>query len=204
MAMAIGIVTFFMMMMMNVCRQASKLFFDGISALHSSEKLCTVKNIPRSGYNGCCGVLFAQKRNGFCNLFLVCTLGMRKNNATRVFDLVIEEFTKVLHIHFALFNVCNGGETVQKNVFYIEVLNSTNNIRKLSNTRRLNQNAVGMVLVKYLLERFAKIANQRAANATAIHFGHFNTCILHKTAINADFAKFIFDQHEFFARISFF
>ena len=138
-AMTIGVVAFALtVVVMNVSRKACEFLFDGIAALHSSQELCTVKNIPSGGNNGCGGILFAQKRYSFCNLFLGCALCMRKNDATRVFDLVIEELTKVFHIHFALFNVRNRCETVEKNVFCIEILHSANNIGKLTYTRGLD------------------------------------------------------------------
>ena len=74
-AMAIRIVAFVLIMVMvNVSRQACEFLFNGIAALHSCQKLCTVKNIPSGSNNGCGGILFAQKRYGFGNLFLGCAL----------------------------------------------------------------------------------------------------------------------------------
>ena len=182
-----------MMVMMHISRQTSKLLFDGIATLHSCEKLRTVKNIPRSGYNRCGRILFAQKSYGFGNLFVVCTLCVRKNDAACILYLIIEKLAKVLHVHFALFNVGNRGESTEKNIFCIQVLNSTNDIRQFTYTGRFNKNTVGMIFVKNLLQCFAKVPYQRAADATAVHFGYFNAGILHKTAVNADFTEFVFD-----------
>ena len=134
MALAIGIVTFILVVMvMNVSGKAREFFFNGITALHSSKELCTVENFPRGGYNGCGGILLAQKRYGFGNLFFICALRMRKNDATCVFDLVVEELTEILHIHLAFFNVCNRGKAIEENVLGIQILNRADNIRKLAN-----------------------------------------------------------------------
>ena len=74
-AMAIRIVAFVLIMVMvNVSRKACEFLFNGIAALHSCQKLCTVENIPSGSNNGCGGILFAQKRYGFGNLFFGCAL----------------------------------------------------------------------------------------------------------------------------------
>jgi len=81
-------------------------------------------------------------------------------------------------------------------------LYGTNDVRKLSNTRGFDQNTVRMVLIQHFLKRLSKIANQGAANATAVHFGHFNSRILHKATINTDLTEFIFNQNKLFANVS--
>ena len=135
MAMAVGIVTLVLVVMMvvKVSSQACKLFFDGVATLHSGEELRTVKIIPRSGYDGCGGILFAKERYGFGDLFVGCTLRVRKNDTACIFDLVVEELTEILHIHLAFFNVGNRGKAVEENVLGIQILNRADNIRKLAN-----------------------------------------------------------------------
>jgi hypothetical protein len=152
-AMALGIITFVLVVVMvNVSRKACEFLFNGVTALHSRQKLCTVKSLPRSGYNGCCRVLFAQECYGFGNLFFICALRMRKNDATRVLDLVIEKLTKVLHIHFALHSVNNGCKAVKRSSVSNCTLGSLYNVGKLTNARRLDENSIGLVLVNNLLE----------------------------------------------------
>ena len=157
-AVTVRIVTLILIVvvMMNIRRQARKLFLNCVAALHSSKQLHAIQNIPRSSYNGCSGVLFAQECYCFCNLLIVCALCMRKNNTTCIFDLVIKELTKVLHIHFALFNIRNGSKSIEKNFFCVQILYRANNIRKLAYSGRLNKNAVGMIFIENLLECFSK------------------------------------------------
>ena len=59
-----------------------------------------------------------------------------------------------------------------------------------------------MEVVQHLFQRFSKVADQGAADASAIHFGYLNACILHKSAVDADLAEFVLDQHQLFAGIS--
>ena len=56
----------------------------------------------------------------------------------------------------------------------------------------------------HLSERFGKIANEGATDATGVHFGNVHTSVLKETAINADFAKFVFNQNNLLADICFF
>ena len=90
-------------------------------------------------------VLFSQKLNAFFNFVLTCVSGMAKNYAFCFFDLVIEKFTEVFHIHFAFVNVCNGCKTVENYIFIKHALGSLNYVRKLSNARGLYYNAVGVI-----------------------------------------------------------
>jgi len=53
-----------------------------------------------------------------------------------------------------------------------------------------------VILLQNTAERLAEITDERAADASAIHLGHFNSCVLHKAAVNADLAKFVLDQHQ--------
>ena len=203
--MTVGVVAFVLVVvvMVNVRCQTRKLLLDGVAALHSSQELLAVKNVPRSCYNGGCWIFLAQECDCFGNLFLVCALRMRQNDTAGIFDLVIEELAKVLHIHLALFDVCDRGKAVENDLIRAKVLHSADNIRKLANARGLDKNAVGVILVKHLFKCFAKVTYQGAANATAVHFGYFNACVLHKTAVNTNLAKFVFNQHQLFTGVRF-
>ena len=112
------------------------------------------------------------------NLFFVGQLGVRKDDAPGVFDLIIEKFAEILHIHFALARVYHGGKAVEYGAFRGGVLHGADNIRKFANARGLDENTVGRVLDNHFAERFAKIAHQRAANAPAVHFVDDNARVL--------------------------
>ena len=61
-----------------------------------------------------------------------------------------------------------------------------------------------MILVQHFFERLTEIAHEAAANAAGIHLGHFDAGFFQKAAVNADFAKLVFNQYQLFALISFF
>ena len=199
---AFVIVIVVMMMMLCLMMQALELFLDGIASLHRREKLLAVKLTPRGGYDGCGCIMLTQKRNCLVKLRLRNRIGVREHDASGVLDLIVEEFAEVLHIHFALFHVDDRGKSVELHSLRRNVLHCTDDIRKLANARGLDEDTVGMIGCENLLERLAEIANERAADASAVHFGDLNACVLHKAAVDANLAEFVFNQHEFFARIS--
>ena len=57
-----------------------------------------------------------------------------------------------------------------------------------------------MILRNQVINRLLEVAHQRAADAAGIEFIDDDARILHKAAIHADFAIFIFQQDDFFLR----
>ena len=208
-AAAIGIVALLivmvvmMAMMLCLVGKTLQLLLNGVAALHSSQELLAVQLIPRGGNDGGGSVVLAQKGNRLGDLFIACALGVGKHNTTCVFDLIVEELAKVLHIHLAFFNVGNCGKAVEENLLGVNFLHRLDDVGELANARGLDENAVGMVLLQNLAQSLSKIAYQGTTNATAVHFGYFNTGVLHKAAVNADLTKFVFNQNQLFARIGF-
>ena len=208
MAMAIGIVALaVMMMVMMVMRfslcQTLQFFLNCVPTLHCHQQLLAVKLSPRSRYDHRSGIMLFDQRNRLSDLLIGCVVGVREHNTTGIFNLIVEELTEIAHIHFAFVHVRNGCKTIEHRAVSSSVLHRADDIRKLSDTRRLNKNTVGTVLLKHFFESFPKISNQRTANTTAVHFGHLNACILHKSAVDADLSKFILNQYELFTRIGF-
>ena len=118
--------------------------------LHSGKNFLTVKAIPGScNYNGTLVVL-AKKLNTLGGLLLACGLCMRKHDSRCVSNLVVIELTEVLHIHFALLNVGNGGKAVKLSALLLCSFCRADDVRKLANTRGLDNNSVGLVLLKHL------------------------------------------------------
>ena len=84
----------------------------------------------------------------------------------------------------------------------VDALHRANHVAQLAHAGRLDENAVRSVLLEHLLQRFAEIADEAAADASLAHLGHLNAGVLHEAAVNADLAKFVFNQHQLFARKS--
>ena len=146
--------------------------------------------------------MLTQHSNAFGNLLFACRAGVRKHDTACVGNLIVEKLTEVLHIHFALACIHNGGERIELCTLYVQVLHRSDNVGQLADARGLDQNSVGGVLLQHLRQRLAKVTDQRAADATGIHFVDLNTCFCKKTAVNTDLTEFVFDQHQLLARIS--
>ena len=191
-----------MVMLFGFC-QSCQFFLNGIATLHGGKQLLSVQLSPRCGHDNSRSVMLLEECYCFFNFLFGCIVGVRQNDAPCIFDLIVEEFSEISHIHLALVDIRNGGKSVQHRTVRGGVLNCADNVRKLSNSGRLDENTVGMILVQHLFERLSEISNQGATNAPAIHFGHFYSCVLHKSAIDADFAEFVLNQHQFFACVCF-
>ena len=110
--------------------------------------------------------------------FLFNTIGSGQNNSRSIFDLIIIELSKVLHIDLYFTGINNCNCVTKDNLLIRYLLHCRNNIRKLAYTRRFNNNTVRSIFRKHLLQGFSKIANQAAAYTTGIHFGNINAGIL--------------------------
>ena len=79
----------------------------------------------------------------------------------------------------------------------LELQRVGNHIGELAYAGGFNHYPVRSKFTENLLQCLGKIANQCAANAAGIHLRNFHTGILQKAAVNANFAKFVLNQHDF-------
>ena len=180
-----------------------QLLFKGILVLHRLENLCAGELIPRGGNDGGVLVVLAQQSNAGFKLFGLNTVRAAQNDGVCVLDLVVIELAEVLHVHFALVCIGNGGEAIQRNVFHVQVLHGTDHIAQLAYAGRLDQNAVRVVGLQHLTQRLAEVAHKAAADAALAHLGDFNAGVLQKAAVNGNLAELVFDEDELFALKSF-
>ena len=155
-----------------------QLLFKGILVLHRLENLCAGELIPRGGNDGGVLVVLAQQSNAGFKLFGLDTVRAAQNDGVCVLDLVVIELAEVLHVHFALVCIGNGGEAIQRNVFHVQVLHGTDHIAQLAYAGRLDQNAVRVVGLQHLTQCLAKVAHKAAADAALAHLGDFNAGVL--------------------------
>ena len=119
-------------------------------------------------------------------------------------DLIIIELAKVLHIHLTLVHVGNGGKAIKRSTVLLGGLCRADNVRKLANTRGLDNNSVGSVFLKHLNQRLGEITNKRAADTAGVHLGDLNARIGKEAAVNTDLAKLVLDKNNLLACIRFF
>ena len=192
-----------MVLVLGLLGKELQLLFKGILVLHRLENLCAGELIPRGGNDGGVLVVLAQQSDAGFKLFGLDTVRAAQNDGVCVLDLVVIELAEVLHIHFALVCIGNGGEAIQRNVFHVQVLHGTDHIAQLAYAGRLDQNAVRVVGLQHLTQRLAEVAHKAAADAALAHLGDFNAGVLQKAAVNGNLAELVFDEDELFALKSF-
>ena len=93
-------------------------------------------------------------------------VNVAQNDGARVFDLILIEFTEVLHVEFTFFRVDHSRKAVQFYVLIMQILNRDYNIRQLPNAGRLDKDPLRSVFVDDLLQSSSEITYESAANAS--------------------------------------
>ena len=200
---AVALIVVMVMVMLMLVLKLLNSSLESILLLHSCENDGTVKLVPRCSNDGGIWVVLSDKLERGMDFIFLCNIGMRKNYARGIGNLVVVELTKVLHIHLTLVDVGNGSKAVELCALGVRGANSLDNVGKLTDTAGLYNNAVGVEFVKYLNERLGKIADQGAADTARVHLGNLNTRVLKETAVDAYLAKLILDKHELFTLVRF-
>ncbi len=191
-----------MVMMLMLLHHGVQLGIEGVLLSHSLHQLLAGELIPVSGHDGSSGIARAQTLDAVIELFLGEALCVTQDQAACMCDLVVEEFTEILLVHLALLGIDNGGEAVQLHVLGVKIAHRLDDVAELANAGRFDEDAVGLVVIQYLLERLAEVADQTAADAAGIHLGDLHARILQEAAVNADLAEFVLDQDELFAGVA--
>jgi hypothetical protein len=145
----------------------------------------------------------SDDRKAVGKLRLACPLGMRKNNGSRMRDLITEELSEVLHIHLAFVGIDNRNKSAKDSILGFDVLYGADDIAELSDAGRLDEDAIRSVLSQHRCKRAAEISDKTAADTAGVHLSHLNTCLAHKAAVDSDLAKLIFNQNQLFSAIRF-
>ena len=192
-----------MMVMLVFFEQLGKLGFHRALTLHRRQHILSVKLIPRRGDDDRIGILLAKERYRRRQLFLVHSTRAAEYDGVGILDLIVIKFAKIFHIHAAFAGVGNRNGATQRHRLAKNASHRAHNVRKLADTRRLDQNAVRRKAIKDLGKRFAEITHERAADTTAVHFGDLDARLAQKAAVNADLAKLVLNENYLFARIGF-
>ena len=176
---------------------------DGRLAFQRLDQLLARQLAPRGGDDGGNGIMLPQHGNGRVQLALGDGIGTGQDDGGGGFDLVVVELAEVLHIHLDLARVGHGHGVAQRDLVIRHLAHGGNDVGQLAHAGRLDQNTVGMVLGNDLLQRLAKIAHQRAADAAGVHLGDVDAGILQKAAVNADLAELVLDQHQLLPLVAF-
>jgi hypothetical protein len=149
------------------------------------------------------GILLSDESKSLLKLCIGGLVGVAEENAACILNLIAEELTEVLHIHLALVYVNYGNRAVDLGILKLSRKHGFRNVRELTNTRGLDENAVGRIFLNYLLESLAEVSDERAADASRVHLGDLDARVLEKSAVNADLAEFVLDKNDLLALVCF-
>ena len=204
---AVVLVLLFLMMMamaamvlvLHLCQGISKR----ILAFHSFQQLRAGELIPRRCNQSGLRIVLTQQCNSRIQLGLRNIVRTGKDDGACGFDLIVIEFTKILHVDLNLGRIRDRNRIPQSHLVICNLADSGNHIRKLANAGGLDDDPVGLVLRNHLIQCLAEITDQRTANTAGVHFRNVDACILQETAVNADLTKLILDENKLFALIGF-
>ena len=176
--------------------------FHRLAGFNDFQQRVSGQVIPRRRHDADARMLLFHQRAALLDALCGQQLRAAENHRRARLNLVEEELAEVLHIHAALARVHNGRATGHNEVAvaFLRALDSGEDFAQLAHAGRLNQQAVRMILRNQVINRLLEVAHQRAADAAGIQLINDDARILHKAAIHADFAIFIFQQDDFFLR----
>ena len=129
---------------------------------------------------------------------------MAKHDTTRALNLIVEKFSKVLHMHLAFISIYNGSKSAKNCPLCVCSFDRLDNVGKLTNAGGLNKNSVRGIFSNYLFKCLGKITHERATDTAGVHLVYLYTSLGKKSAVNAYFAKLIFNKNDLLALISLF
>ena len=165
---------------------------------HSGQQSLAVQLVPRGSEDGGGGILLSQQSHGGLQLLLRQLLCPGEDDGAGRLDLIVVELTEVLHIHLHLGGVGHGDEGVQLHVRLVPngVLHRHDHVGELAYAGGLDEDAVRSELLMDLAQGLVKVAHQRAADAAGGHLADLHAGILQETAVDADLAKLVFNEHQ--------
>ena len=172
-------------------------------ALHGLEQLLAGQVIPGCGDDGCHTVVLPEHGHCGIQLSLGNGIGTGQNDGRSSLHLVVVELAEVLHIHLDLARIGNRYRVAQGNLVVGHFVHRADDVGQLAHTGGLNENPVRVILLDDLLQSLAEVTHQRAADAAGVHLGNVDTRILEETAVNADFAELVFNQHQLLSLVAF-
>ena len=202
-AMLIVVVMVMIVMMLMLLLELCKCALESILLLHSGEDILAVELVPGSGNDSSGSIVLSDKLDSRLNLLCLGKVGVRKDDGGCVGDLVVIELAKVLHIHLTLVNVGNGGEAIKLGIRGLNRLNRLDNVGEFTYSAGLDDNSVGMELVKHLDKRLGEITDKGAADTSGVHLSDLDACILKKSAVDTDLTELILDEHKLFTAVCF-
>ena len=166
--------------------------------LDGGEDGLSVQLLPGGGEQHRMGVVFFEGCYGLLQLLRGELLGAGENHGAGGANLVEVELPEILQIALDFAGVYHGDIAVECKFGQVchGSLHSGDDVGQFSHAGGFDENAVGVELGIDVLQGLAEVAHQGAADAAGGHFGDLNPCFLEETAVYADFAKLVFNEHQ--------
>lgn len=171
-----------------------------VDTLHNVNYLLAVKLRPRSGDDSSIGVELAEHSGCGDDLAVGGGVGAAENDNVGIVNLIVEKFAEVADIHAAAAGINDSDLCADLAAGHAR--NGLCNVGELTYARRLDEDAVGIVLVDDLLQSRGEVADEGAADAAGIHLGYLNAGISQEAAVNGDLAELVFDKDELLALVA--
>ena len=127
-------VVMMMSMLVNMSAFRANFFFHHFllqryRMFHNFQDLCTFQFLDRCGDDCCLRVDLTKKLHCSLCFCFIYDIGTAHDDRTCIFNLVIEKFTKVSHIHFAFLCIYNSCVAVKnQSCLFCNTLNCFDNI----------------------------------------------------------------------------
>ena len=188
------LVLFFLFVLIFIFAQVCRETVSGSG--HGIEDDLAVELIPRCGDDAGFRVQFPDDGHIRFQLGRIDVLGPGQDDTGRCCDLIIEELLEVLVVDLAAGSVHNRAVAVDFQAFHRA--DCPQDVGELADTGRFNQDPVRMIGLNDLVQGSLKVTLQCAADAAAVDFVDLDAGFLQETAVNADFAEFVFYQDNLF------
>ena len=164
-------------------------------AFHCLDELLTGQLIPGSGHDSGLAIMLPQQGNSCIQLCLGNRIGTGEDDGRSRFHLVVIKLTEVLHVELDLTCISNSDSIAQLHIVTGHLLHRADHIGQLANTGGLDDDPIGSVFADHLFQCLTEITHQAAADTAGVHLRDVDTGLLQEAAVDADFTKFVFNQH---------
>ncbi len=117
-----------LIVMLMIMMHSLNYSFKSIFSFNCTNKCFRFQFTYRSSDNYSRAVFLSDKLNCIFKLFFLYGICVAHNNRACVLYLIIEKFTEILHIHFALSGINNSCKCIENDILICNALNSFNNI----------------------------------------------------------------------------
>ena len=202
MALALRIVALVLIVVMVVMVLVLHGLQLGLQAVfvHGGQDLRAAQLLPGGGDETGLVVEGLEDLGGLQGLLGLGGVGAAHDDEVGVGDLVVEELAEVAHVHLGLARIHHGDHGA--NVGALHTLDRGGHVGQLADAGRLDQDAVGGVVVDDLLESLGEVAHQGAADAAGVHLGDLHAGVLQEAAVDGDLAKLVLNEHQLLVLIA--